>query len=284
MMYNQKHSRLRVLRPLALVPALGAALWVSQLPAVASVLSEIETWSLYSADSHSDKVSTNNADMQISEAADAAMPGGGDDLALADAVASDAVSAAAPAKASKSQSVDVAEEMPSFPGGETAMMQYLRDNIKWPEGNTTSGRVIVGFVVKKDGSIGDVAVKRSVNPVVDAEAVRVVSSMPRWTPGKSDGKPVDVQYLLPIQFSTKGDAKDSQAPQLSADKDESTSTMSTEVTMTVDGESPLIYINGVLQEGGTEVLQGYDAKDIESINIDKSNGSRPSLYVTLKKK
>lgn len=98
---------------------------------------------------------------------------------------------------------DVVEQMPSFPGGNGALMQYLANNIKYPvvaQENGVQGRVIVSFVVEKDGSITDVNVVRSVDPSLDREAQRVVRSMPRWNPGKQNGSAVRVKYNVPVSF------------------------------------------------------------------------------------
>ena len=98
---------------------------------------------------------------------------------------------------------DVVEQMPSFPGGNAAMMNYLSQNIKYPviaEENGIQGRVIVQFVVGKDGHISDVRVAKSVDPSLDKEAVRVVKGMPRWIPGKQNGQAVTVRYTLPVTF------------------------------------------------------------------------------------
>ncbi len=98
---------------------------------------------------------------------------------------------------------DVVEEMPSFPGGQGALMQYLASNIKYPvvaQENGVQGRVIVSFVVERDGSISDVKVARSVDPSLDREAQRVVKSMPRWSPGKQNGSTVRVKYTVPVVF------------------------------------------------------------------------------------
>ena len=98
---------------------------------------------------------------------------------------------------------DVVEEMPSFPGGNGALMSYLNSNIKYPvvaQENGVQGRVIVSFVVERDGSISDVKVARSVDPSLDREAQRVVKSMPRWTPGKQNGQTVRVKYTVPVVF------------------------------------------------------------------------------------
>ena len=97
----------------------------------------------------------------------------------------------------------VVEQMPLFPGGDAALMAYLRDNIHYPTvaaENGVQGRVVVGFVVERDGSITDVNVLRSVDPSLDREAMRVVKGMPRWTPGKQNGSAVRVKYQVPVTF------------------------------------------------------------------------------------
>lgn len=97
----------------------------------------------------------------------------------------------------------VVEEMPEFPGGQSALMKYLSENIRYPviaQENGIEGRVICSFVVERDGSITDVQVVRGVDPSLDREAVRVIQSMPKWKPGKQRGKPVRVRFTLPIVF------------------------------------------------------------------------------------
>ena len=101
---------------------------------------------------------------------------------------------------------DVVEVMPQFPGGQIAMLQYLMKNIKYPEQAVKEGiqgRVTVRFIVEKDGSISDVKPVLSVHPLLNKEAVRVVKSMPKWTPGKQNGKPVRVRFNLPVMFKLK---------------------------------------------------------------------------------
>lgn len=98
---------------------------------------------------------------------------------------------------------DVVEQMPSFPGGISGLRTYLNQNIRYPaeaQENCVQGRVIVRFVVEKDGHISDVTVLRSVDPSLDKEAVRVIRNMPRWTPGKQGGEPVRVRYNVPVSF------------------------------------------------------------------------------------
>lgn len=98
---------------------------------------------------------------------------------------------------------DIVEQQPLFPGGPTALVKYLSENTKYPvvaQENGVQGRVTVQFVVEKDGSISDVHVLKGVDPSLDKEAVRVVKSMPRWTPGKQNGITVRVNYRVPVLF------------------------------------------------------------------------------------
>lgn len=98
---------------------------------------------------------------------------------------------------------DIVEQQPLFPGGPAALMKYLSENTKYPvvaQENGVQGRVTVQFVVEKDGSISDVHVLRGVDPSLDKEAVRVVKSMPRWTPGRQNGITVRVNYRVPVLF------------------------------------------------------------------------------------
>ena len=98
---------------------------------------------------------------------------------------------------------DKVEELPAFPGGEVVLMRFLSDNMKYPKVARESGiqgRVVVQFVVGSDGSICNAKVIRGIDPYLDKEALRVVSVMPRWKPGMQKGKPVSVQYTMPLMF------------------------------------------------------------------------------------
>ena len=100
----------------------------------------------------------------------------------------------------------VVEDQPEFPGGMEALMKHLSKEIKYPkeaQDKGTQGRVIVQFVVRKDGSITDAKVMKPVDPLLDAEALRVVSEMPNWTPGKQRGEAVNVRFTLPVMFRLK---------------------------------------------------------------------------------
>ena len=98
---------------------------------------------------------------------------------------------------------DVVDKMPSFPGGQGAMYDFMEKNIKYPkvaEDNGIQGRVILTFIVKKDGSLSDVRVAKSVDPALDKEAVRLVESMPKWNPGIEKGQYVNVKFTVPVTF------------------------------------------------------------------------------------
>ena len=102
---------------------------------------------------------------------------------------------------------DVVEEMPQYPGGVGKLMEYVSMNVRYPkeaESKSIQGRVVTTFVIEKDGSIADAEVVKSVDPALDAEALRVVKAMPKWTPGKQDGKPIRVKYTMPITFALQG--------------------------------------------------------------------------------
>lgn len=103
------------------------------------------------------------------------------------------------------------EIAPEYPGGTVAMLSYIQQNLKYPEGakeQEIQGRVIVKFTIETDGTVSDVNVVKSVDPLVDAEVVRIVSDMPAWKPGMHEGKPVRVSYSIPIRFRLQAPPKD----------------------------------------------------------------------------
>lgn len=100
----------------------------------------------------------------------------------------------------------IVKEMPSFPGGESALLQYVAEHIKYPEDalmNRIQGTVILRFVVSSTGDIKDVELIRGVDPLLDNEAIKVISGMPRWKPGKQDGRAVPVYFSIPVVFRIK---------------------------------------------------------------------------------
>lgn len=104
----------------------------------------------------------------------------------------------------------VVEEMPEFPGGEKAMQKYIADNIQYPKTareKGIQGKVFITFTVSEEGDIKNAKVIRSVDPLIDKEALCVINSMPSWTPGKQRGKKVDVQFTLPINFALNDESQ-----------------------------------------------------------------------------
>ena len=149
---------------------------------------------------------------------------------------------------------EVVEQMPEFPGGNGALMEYLSKNIKYPKAaheNKTQGRVIVQFVVARDGSIKDPGIVRSVSPELDEEAKRVISLMPKWKPGMQRGKTVNVKYTIPVMFRITGD-------------DDETALKKAQEPTVINGET----VYGVADKmpefpGGTAALMNYIAKEIQ---------------------
>jgi TonB family protein len=195
------------------------------------------------------------------------------------------------------QVFEVVEEMPEFPGGMQAMMEYLAKNIRYPakahEANV-QGRVITQFTVGKDGAIRDAKVVRSVSPELDAEALRVISAMPNWKPGKQGGKAVATRFTVPVVFRLTGDAPEEpivvNAVGLKVDGDVSMGTVndvkeylrkggqakinytmrdnSSDSKIAIRGsQNPLIVIDGVEKGVGADKLQAVNPQDIKSIEI-----------------
>lgn len=178
MMYKSRPASARRLKGLALLPALALGLLAVNSPVVASVLSETTAADLFS--SAENKVNEKNPDIAM----------------------------AAPVTDNKNGNAVTAtpEVLPQFPGGEKKMMLYLMENVRYPaeaQKNQEQGKVIVVFVVSETGEIREVSVKKGVSPSLDKEAVRVVKSMPAWTPGKNGGKNVACYYALPVHFKLK---------------------------------------------------------------------------------
>ena len=195
------------------------------------------------------------------------------------------------------QVFEVVEEMPEFPGGMQAMMEYLAKNIRYPakahEANV-QGRVITQFTVGKDGAIRDAKVLRSVSPELDAEALRVISAMPNWKPGKQRGKAVACHFTVPVVFRLTGDAPEEptvvNAVGLKVDGNVPMGTVNDvkeylrkgyraqinyelgdkpfDSKVVIRGsQNPLIVIDGVEKGVGADKLQAVNPQDVKSIEI-----------------
>ena len=178
------------------------------------------------------------------------------------------------------------EEMPEFPGGELALKKYIASNVKYPaiaQENGIQGKVYVTFIIDKKGKVNDVQISRGVDPDLDKEAIRVISSLPKWKPGKQRGKTVNVSYTIPITFGLQ-------------DKSQTNDTTSRKPPRAVkvlsygndDFSEPLYIVNGI----ETNSLENIDPNDIENISVlkDKSatelygeKGKNGVILVTTKK-
>ena len=180
---------------------------------------------------------------------------------------------------------EVVERMPQFPGGVAAQVEYFKKNLRYPaeaKKAGTQGRVVVQFFVNKDGSISNVKVLRGVDPALDAEAVRLVNSMPKWKPGMQKGKAVTVKYTVPVLF--KLDAVDEKVAQKNL-------TLIMKGTSTADYVDMLILVDGrevtpeILGALNPERIQSFiilkEPADVAKYTTDKSK--KAVMQVTLKK-
>ena len=183
----------------------------------------------------------------------------------------------------------VVEEMPQFPGGMGEAMKFLAKNMKYPvaaQQAKIEGRVIVQFVVERDGSVSDVKVMRGVSPELDAEAIRVVSMMPKWIPGKQRGKAVAVKYTMPIMFRLQTpEPKKEEAFQinLKVDKDVAredvdmvkdhlrSSFSVVPIVLDDDRKNPIIIVDGEVKEGMN--LSQISPATIKSISVMKNEAA-----------
>ena len=171
---------------------------------------------------------------------------------------------------------DAVEVMPQYPGGPQALFEFLSKTIRYPvEAHKAGieGRVLATFVVKKDGSISDAQVVKSVDPQLDAEAIRVINAMPNWEPGRQNGKPVNVKYTVPITFRLDG----KEIPQAKG--------------TAVPSETPLVIVDGEAID--FEMMKGIDPKTIEKMDVLKDKAATDTygekakngvIVITTKKK
>ena len=172
---------------------------------------------------------------------------------------------------------NVVEQMPSFPGGMEALMQYLAKNMRYPveaQKNKVQGRVVVGFIVSKDGDIKKAHILRGVDPELDAEAIRVIESMPRWMPGMQRGKAVAVSYTLPVMFRLTGDALGLKLVEASGS---TAGELDKGVTFSyAEGKQPLCIVNG--KEVDWAVMRALNPDRIKSITVLKDKAILEEKY------
>ena len=174
---------------------------------------------------------------------------------------------------------DMVEQAPAFPGGPQAMMQFIKDNLKYPQiakENGIQGRVILQFVVDETGKVTDPKVIRSIDPSLDTEAIRLVLSMPRWMPGVQDGKAVAVKYTFPVMFSLGGEAKSSASKDMpfsiayskSSGGGTSVSVSSSSSTPVVEGNKVVAVSAGKMSEVSGEISKLLMNSDSLVILVD----------------
>lgn len=203
MMNKRRTSEIGKVKYLLFAPLAGALLMVSNIESVAREIGEQVP---EVAEVQQKAEQTLNTDVAVANPMAKAEEAKATGLAKAEAKASDVT---APADTTKNVVYDVIETMPQFPGGQGVMMKYLAANIKYPASAVKAkkqGRVIVTFIVQKDGSVTHAKIAKSVDPELDAEALRIVKGMPKWTPGTQNGKPVSVRYTIPVKFSLQKNA------------------------------------------------------------------------------
>lgn len=208
---------------------------------------------------------------------------------------------------SNDRTFDVVEQMPEFPGGMKECLNFLARNVKYPtkaQEAGKQGRVIVQFIVQKDGSLSDLHVLRPVDPWLDAEAIRVIGTMPKWKPGMQHGQAVAVKYTLPVTFALEGSKHKPQAGKddvivvaYGTDSDAPADVPTVQIHQNgkdglgKEGASPLVLIDQT--EASTETMNKLDPQQIESITVLKDvsatakygeKGKNGVILITTKKK
>ena len=193
MMLHKKSERRSLLKLLALIPIVGLALALSARTVTDYVYDEPQKQQPVKKGKKAGTIKVNGQEIKVVEQDDIVTMEGEVEASAQESPADDAF--------------DVVEQMPEYPGGPKALMEFLNNNVQYPaeaEKAGIQGRVIATFVVEKDGSISNAKVVKSVDPLLDAEALRVIDAMPNWKPGMQNGKIVRVKYTIPLSFHLDG--------------------------------------------------------------------------------
>ena len=193
MMLHKKSERRSLLKLLALIPIVGLALALNARTVTDYVYDEPQKQQPVKKGKKAGTIKVNGQDIKVVEQDDIVTVEGEVEAPAQESPADDAF--------------DVVEQMPEYPGGPKALMEFLNNNVQYPaeaEKAGIQGRVIATFVVEKDGSISNAKVVKSVDPLLDAEALRVIGAMPNWKPGMQNGKIVRVKYTVPLSFHLDG--------------------------------------------------------------------------------
>ena len=193
MMLHKKSERCSLLKLLALIPIVGLALALNARTVTDYVYDEPQKQQPVKKGKKAGTIKVNGQEIKVVEQDDIVTVEGEVEAPAQESPADDAF--------------DVVEQMPEYPGGPKALMEFLNNNVQYPaeaEKAGIQGRVIATFVVEKDGSISNAKVVKSVDPLLDAEALRVIGAMPNWKPGMQNGKVVRVKYTVPLSFHLDG--------------------------------------------------------------------------------
>ena len=279
MMLHKKSNRRSLLKLLALIPIVGLALALNARTVTDYVYDEPQKQQPVKKGKKAGTIKVNGQEIKVVEQDDIVTMEGEVDQDMTPDI-QDTKSVEIPNAMvvdAKEDAFDVVEEMPEFPGGPKALMDYLMENVKYPKtafDADIQGRVIAQFVVDKEGSVRDAHVVKFVDPALDAEALRVINNMPKWRPGRQNGKVVNVKYTIPVNFNLQGDdKKESSEVGLNVTPDGARSNNSSgniQIRYSGTTRDPLFIVDGV--KTSAEKVKAMDAKTIDRMEVlnDKS--------------
>ena len=279
MMLHKKSNRRSLLKLLALIPIVGLALVLNAKTVTHYVYDEPQKQQPVKKGKKAGTIKVNGQEIKVVEQDDIVTMEGEVDQDMTPDI-QDTKSVEIPNAMvvdAKEDAFDVVEEMPEFPGGPKALMDYLMENVKYPKtafDADIQGRVIAQFVVDKEGSVRDAHVVKSVDPALDAEALRVINNMPKWRPGRQNGKVVNVKYTIPVNFNLQGDdKKESSEVGLNVTPDGARSNNPSgniQIRYAGTTRDPLFIVDGV--KSSAERVKAMDAKTIDRMEVlnDKS--------------
>ena len=266
MMLHKKSNRTSLLKLVALVPIVSMALVLNAKTVTHYVYDEPQKQQPVKKGAKAGTIKMGNQDIKVVEQSQAPEVQETKPVDMPNGMAVDA----------GEDAFDVVEQMPEFPGGPKALMEYLMKNVSYPKSAfdaNIQGRVLAQFVVDKEGTVRGAHVVKSVDPALDNEALRVINSMPKWTPGRQNGKAVNVKYTIPVTFNLQGDDKEEDSKvQLVTSDGVSVGTPSGSVQIRHFGTTrdPLFIVDGV--KTSAEKVKAMDAKTIDRMEVlnDKS--------------
>ena len=268
MMLHKKSSRTSLLKLFALIPIVGMALVLNAKTVTHYVYDEPQKQQPVKKGAKAGTIKMGNQDIKVVEQNQASEVQETKPVDMPNGMAVDA----------REEAFDVVEQMPEFPGGPKALMEYLMKNVNYPKSAfdaNIQGRVLAQFVVDKEGTVRGAKIIKSVDPALDNEALRVINSMPKWTPGRQNGKLVNVKYTIPVTFNLQGDDKEEGSEvQLTTTSDGvSVGTPSGSVQIRHFGTTrdPLFIVDGV--KTSAEKVKAMDAKTIDRMEVLNDNSA-----------